>query len=505
MEALMGVTTYINGYNVDENIVAQGDQIVVTATGQIVNEDTTVPQDGIRDAEGTEQDVHALIFGEVHAQRIGINFRATNSEIRVGTTGIVDGGIYGISANMGTRVYNEGQVTGLEAGVIASLDDVRIFNSGSISGQIGIFGNREDADHAVNTMVTNFGSVSGVLIGIDLSYASNIANHGTITAGSYGVVLGTQSSGDKARLTNSGTITAAMAVEGNLGSETIVNTGLIDGDVNLRDGDDSYDGRGGLVTGKVYLGTGNDTAHGGEGIDRLFGGDSDDPYIDGNDVLYGEGGDDYLDGGSGADTLDGGTGADEMTGGFGDDTYVVDHIGDKVIESPYSGVDTVRSSISYLLGDNLENLALTGLANLTGTGNALVNTIVGNTGNNVLDGGAAADQMSGGAGDDTYIVDNTGDLVTENANEGTDTVRASVSYALTADIENLVLTGVGNFTGTGNTLSNTLTGNSGNNLLDGGAGADRMAGGAGDDTYMVDHEGDTVSEIAGDGYDTVRA
>ena len=85
------------------------------------------------------------------------------------------------------------------------------------------------------------------------------------------------------------------------------------------------------------------------------------------------------------------------------------------------------------------------------------------------------------AGDDTYIVDNAGDKVIELPGEGTDLVKASVSYTLSDNVENLLLTGNTDINGTGNALANSLTGNDGNNVLDGDAGADTMAGGAGDD------------------------
>lgn len=225
----------------------------------------------------------------------------------------------------------------------------------------------------------------------------------------------------------------------------------------------------------------------------------------GNDTLSGVAGNDKLIGNSGNDILDGGAGTDTMIGGLGDDTYVVDVATDVVTENLNEGTDTIKSGVTLTLPANLENLILTGTTAINGTGNALSNTITGNSAANTLDGGAGADTLVGGAGNDIYAVDNVGDLIIEKSNEGTDQVNSSVSYTLSANVENLSLLGNANIDAVGNDLANTLIGNAGNNLLDGGAGADSLNGGAGNDTYVVDNVGDVVTEAASAGVDLVKS
>jgi Ca2+-binding RTX toxin-like protein len=245
-----------------------------------------------------------------------------------------------------------------------------------------------------------------------------------------------------------------------------------------------------------------------------------------NNILIGNSGTNTLTGGDGNDTLDGKAGADIMVGVKGDDTYFVDNVGDAVTElsGNGSGTDLVKSSITYTLGDNVENLTLIGTGNIDGTGNILKNTITGNSGNNRLDGGAGVDTMIGGLGDDTYIV-TAGDVVIEQPGEGNDTIESSSTWSIAnaSNVENLTLTGASNINGTGNSLNNILTGNSGNNNLDsglgadtliggagndtltGGVGVDTLIGGAGDDIYNVDDIGDTVTENFNEGTDTVNS
>jgi Ca2+-binding RTX toxin-like protein/type III secretion system FlhB-like substrate exporter len=233
------------------------------------------------------------------------------------------------------------------------------------------------------------------------------------------------------------------------------------------------------------------------------GGDAQGDTFSGIENLTGSVQADVLTGDSGNNVLNGGPGADTMTGGIGNDTYLVDNPGDAVIENANEGTDTVDAFIHYGLPANVENLVLQGSADLQGYGNTLVNTLTGNSGNNLLDGGGAADLMIGGDGNDTYFVDNIGDAITENANQGNDTVFATVNYGLSANVENLILQGGADLQGFGNGLANVIYGNSGNNLIDGGGGIDLMVGGVGNDTYFVDDTSDATFENPGEGNDAV--
>lgn len=227
-------------------------------------------------------------------------------------------------------------------------------------------------------------------------------------------------------------------------------------------------------------GVGDDWLNGGGGNDTLIGGDGNDTYvvsasesiveqanegidrveasisyslgaylenltltgsaaIDGtgnalDNLIRGNNSNNNLVGDAGNDTLDGGAGNDTMLGGTGDDSYYVDSTKDVVTEYANEGVDTVFSSISYTLGNNLENLTLAGYGAISGTGNALNNRLTGNAANNTLTGGAGNDRLDGGGGVDTLTGGTGNDTYIMSRGYGIDTVVENDTTAGNTDV-----------------------------------------------------------------------
>lgn len=288
----------------------------------------------------------------------------------------------------------------------------------------------------------------------------------------------------------------------------------------------------------LYGQGGNDTLDGGGGGDKLYGGTGNDTYVvDPADSVIenaGEGTDTVQAGftytltanvenlvltgaaaingfGNGLNNmLTGNSGANVLTGLGGADTYIID-ASDTVVEAAGGGKDTVKIAANYTLGANLENLTLTGTGDFSGAGNGMANVITGNAGANsltgldgvdklyggdgadLLDGGTGADTLTGGGGDDTYWVDNIKDKVVEAANKGHDIVNSTVSFTLSANVEELQLLGTGDISASGNATANTLLGNSGANLLSGGDGTDTLSGQGGDDELRGGLAADTLT------------
>lgn len=258
----------------------------------------------------------------------------------------------------------------------------------------------------------------------------------------------------------------------------------------------------------------------------------------GASTLLGGAGNDTLTGGAGSQTLDGGSGDDTLIGGLGCDTYLVDSAADVIIEnSAAGGTDFVRSSVSWTLGANIEDLELTDFGDLVGTGNSLDNvlmsnfghsTLIGGGGNDLLisnwasatliggegddrlfgsgmadllDGGGGRDILQGGDGDDVYLLTDPQVNIIEGSGAGTDTVESAVTMVLQRNLENLVLTGTDALVGVGNKRDNVLTGNGANNFLLGKRGNDTLFGGDGKDCLSGGEDDDTL--VGGAGADTL--
>lgn len=291
-------------------------------------------------------------------------------------------------------------------------------------------------------------------------------------------------------------------------------------DLTGTDGDDQLTGTNAMD--RIVAGDGADVLSGGLGDDQLDGG------ADRDRLIGGQGNDTYLFGpGAGQDTIvefQGSLDAIRMAPGVAPSDVVVTRNNDDLVLSLNDGADRLTVSLYFLappfqtelvqfadgtVWDHvfIENLTRPVISGTEGP-DSLVGTIgpdrlvglagddhlLGLAGNDLLDGGVGADQLIGNLGDDTYSVDDRGDVVTESSNEGIDTVQSSVTHTLDADVENLTLIGSAAIHGTGNGLDNVLIGNSGANVL---------MGGLGNDTYVIGAE-DTVVESVGEGIDVVQ-
>lgn len=232
------------------------------------------------------------------------------------------------------------------------------------------------------------------------------------------------------------------------------------------------------------------------------------------ETIIGATGDDYLIGFDGDDILISGTGSNALQGGRGNDTYYVQNLADTLIEFAGEGVDRVVTQLaSYTLRDHFEQLELTGSSGGVATGNALDNVLTGTAfadnlvgldGNDILIGGGGANLLEGGRGNDIYRLSSGADTVLEFVDEGIDLIELqSGSHTISANVENLIVTGGTGAIVTGNQLDNRieggnaadrLSGERGNDMLLGGDGADILSGGDGDDVLIGGAKGD---ELAG--------
>jgi Ca2+-binding RTX toxin-like protein len=202
---------------------------------------------------------------------------------------------------------------------------------------------------------------------------------------------------------------------------------------------------------------------------------------------------------SGNDTLTSNTGVDTLVGNTGNDTFVLNNASDVVQDTSTTASNTIQAPFNYTLPTDINSLVLTGASALTGTANSANDTLTSNTGVDTLVGGGLS------SSNDLFVVSNASDVITVGSTHGTDSVQSSVSYTAPANVADLILTGTGNLSGTGNSLSNLLTANAGNDTLTAGSGVATMNGGSGNDVFVVNNASDVVQNTYSTASDTIQS
>jgi len=308
----------------------------------ILGKNTTIVTDGQAaiDMGGGANNNNLILKGDVTAED-------TDSVIRAA------GGNIHIDVRLGASVNG----LGADVGIVASGLDFSLDNAGIVFG--GLLGLSVDA----YAEVVNSGSIFGAQAGLSAAEGLHFTNSGIIGGDSFAVLADADGSvirnleggriigettgislvnDGTALIVNAGLIKGQTAISDGGSDTTVINKGKIDGNVSLGDGDDIFNNRAGKLVGVV-------------------------------------------------------------DGGDGSDTYIVGKSATQIAEAADSGLDTVKSTVSFTLGDNLEHLTLQGVGDVKGTGNADDNTITGNAGNNVLSGLDGDDYLIGGKGKDVFI------------------------------------------------------------------------------------------------------
>ncbi|MGD1932835.1 MAG: calcium-binding protein [Leptolyngbyaceae cyanobacterium] len=354
----------------------------------------------------------------------------------------------------------------------------------------------EDGSAKDDFLIKHVGGVAGNEI-IDLHSNSFITQHGIDP---FRLIRGFAGDGDDTVILDDVKTSAYLSGGKGNGHLEIINSsnGVQSSTLIGNEGDDLV--RGGSGNDNIYGGSDNDVLFGGSGSGFLTG-DQGSDTIDGDsgdDVIDGGSGKDKIDAGAGEDTVGGGSDSDLIWGGDGDDLLLGDSspesfsditiavaneaAGDVILGG--AGNDTVLGEWGddEIDGGAGDDFLLGGVGDDTINGGAGNDTLEGNDGDDFLDGGTGTDEMSGYLGNDTFVVDNDHDVVVEALEEGTDTVRSSITYTLGEHLENLILIGDETLHGIGNELDNEMQGNSAANQLQGLVGNDVMYGKGGNDT-----------------------
>jgi Ca2+-binding RTX toxin-like protein len=451
-----------------------------------------------------------LLMGWVQSQSSsGIFSNYHNQRIMIASTGVVNGGTYGIylsnvpdqnGSSGGNLVENQGLVIGagpVGAGIVTCFSNNFISNTGRVEGQKGIVAGTIGSS---NNKVVNSGSISTSKEGVILyGDGSSLTNSGVIKANGYlgeaAIVLKAEV-GETITVLNTGTILSDYidnndnlidgdAIVGSKASDRVINSGTIVGDIYLDDGANLYDGRGGIVIGAISGGINNDTVYGGvfdgpvyldEG-DDLFDGRSE---ISNTNIVLGAG-NDIAYGGAGNETFQEFDGNDYINGGSGVDTLIL-------VDQVAVGIKvdlrvTTTQKISAIHGADriaeIENVtADAGDDEIIGTGES--NELLGNDGSDTLEGGLGDDTLDGGGGKGYDYARFTGSTAaTVDLNNSAPQTTGYGSDKLIG-IEGLIGgSGADSFIGDVNT--NRFYGNAGNDVLSGGMNNDTLHGGTGND------------------------
>ncbi len=409
-------------YFLDGDIFAGDDGIVATSGSNNfdvvigANASVNAGGDGIQFLGNSLSDTgHDIVnYGSITGSGgEGVDVRASLSSLT--NHGAITASSVGVYfSGEGNRVINYGEMTShntYAAWLVG--DNAQLVNYGTITGGQGVDAIIVSGD---DTEVVNAGTVIGT-IGLSIGNVDTVAiarNTGSIIAQEIGVELNGNIGAAVLDFSNSGEIRVAiggLAIEADETTNLIYNTGIIEGRIELGDGNDVYDGRGGTLIGVV-------------------------------------------DGGGGADT------------------YWVDDSTTEVFESPGGGVDTVYASVGFALGGFIENLTLVGATDLDGAGNSSQNIVNGNVADNYISGDGSRDTLSGGSGSDTVDGGRGDDVLNGDAGDDILLGRAGVDIMDGGEGDDFLFGGVGGDIMLGNDGNDTLKGGLGSDTMTGGDGQD---------------------------------
>jgi Ca2+-binding RTX toxin-like protein len=288
---------------------------------------------------GSATGIEVTFGGKIFSGICGVYSAADDAEITITGTGYIGGETALLLDGANLSLENRGAITATSYGIVSDSLDASIVNDGLITAPIAVSLRATEGTQLVNE---RGGEIIGVNAGVFFTDVAtptsvNVINHGLIAA-------------------------AADAIVGCASVDHVTNRGEIVGNINLRDGNDLFDGRRGTITG---------------------------------DIL----------------------------GGYGDDTFVLDDSRTQIVEEPNRGIDSVHASTDYRLSANVEALYLLGRKDLTAHGNDEDNVIQGNKGDNVIFGHDGTNILDGGRGNDVLIGGGQRDVFVFNPGDGRDTIR----------------------------------------------------------------------------------